>query len=277
MKKITFQYEMQIDFSTVATNHSFTLKCIPHSDQRQEILKLQIEVLPKLQYETGTDSFGNQYIFGNYADAHSKFCVKMEGIAVTGLQDYVTGEEDFLEIYRKQDSYTEPGKAICNAFQQFYEKKETDKETATQMMHRLYENFTYQSGATTVQTTAEEAMEQGMGVCQDYSHILISMCRMASIPARYVVGMLEGEGASHAWVEVYSDGAWYALDPTNNLVVTDEHVTISHGRNYKDCIMNKGVFCGGGSQTQTVQVKLTGSPIDTMPAVIDTAAIDRKG
>lgn len=277
MKKITFQYEMQLDFSSVATNHSFTLKCIPHSDQRQEILELQIEILPRLQCERGTDSFGNRYIFGNYAEAHSKFYVRMTGIAVTGIQDCVTGEEDLLVLYRKNDAYTEPGKAICNAFQQFYEKRETDRETAIYMMHRLYEKFTYQSGATTVQTTAEEAMQQGRGVCQDYSHILLSLCRMAHIPARYVVGMLEGEGASHAWVEVYSDGAWYALDPTNNLVVTDEHVTISHGRNYRDCIINKGVFCGGGSQVQTVQVKLTGSPMDTMPAVLEMAAIHRKG
>lgn len=273
MKKITFQYEMQIDFSSVATNHSFTLKCIPHSDQRQEILDLKLEVLPNLQYENGTDSFGNCYIFGNYADVHSKFCVKMTGIAVTGIQDYVTGEEDLLAIYKKQDTYTEPGTAICKAFHRFYEKKETDRETAIHMMHRLYENFTYQSGVTNVQTTAEEAMQQGMGVCQDYSHILLSLCRMAHIPARYVVGMLEGEGASHAWVEVYSNGAWYALDPTNNLVVTDEHVTISHGRNYRDCIMNKGVFCGGGSQVQTVQVKLTGPPIDSMQAVLDKCGL----
>lgn len=272
MKKITFQYEMQIDFSKVATNHSFTLKCIPHSDQRQEILELQIGVMPQLQYETGVDSFGNQYLFGNYSDAHSKFCVKMTGTAVTGLQEYVTGEEELLALYRKQDAYTEPGEALRQAFREFYEKKETDRWTAIHMMHRLYENFIYQPGVTNVQTTAEEAMGQGRGVCQDYSHILISLCRMADIPARYIVGMLEGEGASHAWVEVYSEGAWYALDPTNNLVVTDEHVTISHGRSYRDCVMNKGVFCGGGSQLQTVQVKLIGSPIDTVSAVLDAAS-----
>ena len=97
-------------------------------------------------------------------------------------------------------------------------------------------------------------MELGCGVCQDYSHILISLCHLAGIPARYVVGMLTGEGASHAWVEIYQDEKWYALDPTNNLIVDDEHIKISHGRDYRDCLINQGVFTGCAKQTQEIQV-----------------------
>lgn len=92
------------------------------------------------------------------------------------------------------------------------------------------------------------------GVCQDYSHILLSLCRMERIPARYVVGMLVGEGLSHAWVEVYESGRWIALDPTNNLVVDDEHIRISVGRDYGDCTMNQGIFVGQTTQTQEVKV-----------------------
>lgn len=65
MKKFQFRYEMQIEFSNVAQKHSFTLKCFPHSDERQEITDLQIELLPKVSYEQGVDSFGNVYIYGN--------------------------------------------------------------------------------------------------------------------------------------------------------------------------------------------------------------------
>ena len=257
MKKFQFQYEMQIDFSNVAQKHSFTLKCFPHSDERQEITDLQIELLPKVSYEQGVDSFGNAYIFGSYEGLHSKFRVVVTGTALLGKQDCVHGEESLLGLYRQQDPYTMPGCCIEEAFAKFYEKKTAELETAIHLMHQVYQSFQYSPGSTGIQTTAEQAMALGKGVCQDYSHVLLSMCRKAGFPARYVVGMLEGEGASHAWVEVYCDGAWYGLDPTNDLVVTDGHVTVSHGRNYKDCRINKGIFCGGGDQLQTVRVNLS--------------------
>lgn len=100
-------------------------------------------------------------------------------------------------------------------------------------------------------------LTQCEGVCpvkNIYSHILIAFCHLAQIPARYVVGMLEGEGASHAWVEIYDGGFWYALDPTNNLIVSDSHIKISHGRDYKDCLINQGVFTGNTEQRQEISV-----------------------
>lgn len=110
---------------------------------------------------------------------------------------------------------------------------------------------------TAIQTTAEEAMALGMGVCQDYSHILLSLCRMEHIPSRYVVGMLIGEGLSHAWVEICDNGHWIALDPTNNLIVDDQHIKISSGRDYQDCIINQGLFVGQTTQVQTIHVSVT--------------------
>lgn len=257
MKTYRFLYHMQLDFSGVATNHCFTLKCIPHSDERQDIFDLKVKVLPVQEYEEGVDSFGNIYLFGRNNIPHSKFSVSVTGDAVTGKQEFVHGEEEHqLGKYRSFSAYTKPGIQLTSYFEKHYKKMERQLDTAIAFMHQLYADFSYQPGVTNVKTTAEEAIALGKGVCQDYSHILIGLCQMAEIPARYVVGMLEGEGASHAWVEVYSDGYWYGLDPTNDLLVTDGHVKISHGRNYRDCMMNRGVFCGGGMQTQTVQVVL---------------------
>ena len=65
---------------------------------------------------------------------------------------------------------------------------------------------------------------------------------------------MEGEGASHAWVEIYENGCWYAVDPTNNLIVDDAHIKISHGRDYKDCLINQGVFTGSAGQNQEIHV-----------------------
>ena len=71
---------------------------------------------------------------------------------------------------------------------------------AVRVMHSLHRYFVYQKAATDVSTSAEEAMEKGAGVCQDYAHIFLSLLRLRGIPARYVTGMLRGEGESHAWV-----------------------------------------------------------------------------
>ena len=93
-------------------------------------------------------------------------------------------------------------------------------------------------------------------MCQDYAHIMISMCRMAGIPCRYVVGMLIGEGLSHAWVEIEDNGMWYGIDPTNGIKVSENHIKISHGRDYGDCLINQGVFTGTAKQIQTVSVSV---------------------
>ena len=106
-------------------------------------------------------------------------------------------------------------------------------------------------------TTAEQAWQIGAGVCQDYAHILIALCQMEGIPARYVTGMLIGEGASHAWVEVFAGDRWYPLDPTNDCTVTDSHIKIGTGRDAGDCLINRGIMHGGGTQTQEIRVSVT--------------------
>ena len=132
-----------------------------------------------------------------------------------------------------------------------------DLQKSTVLMHRLYQDFKYEKNKTTMSTTAEQAWQIGAGVCQDYAHILIALCQMAGIPARYVTGMLIGEGASHAWVEALAGARWYPLDPTNNCTVTDSHIKIGTGRDAGDCLINRGIMHGGGTQTQEIRVTVT--------------------
>ncbi len=140
-------------------------------------------------------------------------------------------------------------------------KYSTQLELATynlcvDLMHHLHEDFRYQSGCTSMDTTAEEAWAFGCGVCQDYAHIYIALLHMRGIPARYVTGMIPGEGASHAWVEVCCDGNWYGFDPTNDTVVSNSHIRIGTGRDASDCLINRGIMRGGGQQTQEVRVRV---------------------
>lgn len=111
-------------------------------------------------------------------------------------------------------------------------------------MDEVFKTFVYTPASTTIRTTAEEALAQHKGVCQDYAHVMLSVCRHVGLTARYIAGLLNGEGATHAWVEVYHNERWIGLDPTHNRMVDDNYITIAHGRDYRDCMLDIGIFSG---------------------------------
>jgi transglutaminase-like putative cysteine protease len=113
----------------------------------------------------------------------------------------------------------------------------------------VYESMQYKSGVTNVATTASEALKLGQGLCQDYSHIMLAVCRLAGLPARYVSGHLLGEGGSHAWLEVLLPSPVQtgkleavAFDPTNHCRAGLRHITVAVGRDYYDVSPTSGYF-----------------------------------
>ncbi len=116
--------------------------------------------------------------------------------------------------------------------------------------------MTYTPGVTNIYTDAINAFALKKGVCQDYTHIMLSMLKYRGIPSRYVAGMMVGEGATHAWVEVFYKGFWVGVDPTNDRIVNEDYFKLAHGRDYNDCIIDKGVFTGNCNQKQKVRVRV---------------------
>jgi transglutaminase-like putative cysteine protease len=113
----------------------------------------------------------------------------------------------------------------------------------------------YGYGTTSVRTTASEAVRGGRGVCQDFAHVMIALCRAVGLPARYVSGHMVGEGGSHAWVEVlladeYGPSA-IAFDPTHNRRATQRYLTVAVGRDYADVAPTSGTFEGACSSMLT--------------------------
>lgn len=112
----------------------------------------------------------------------------------------------------------------------------------------------YSPGSTQIDTTAIEVFQQRKGVCQDYAHILIAMCRACGIPARYVNGFMQGVGVTHAWVEVLVNGEWRGIDPTNNRLIEYGYIKLAHGRDAMDCRVNRGVFTGNATEQTEIRV-----------------------
>jgi transglutaminase-like putative cysteine protease len=137
---------------------------------------------------------------------------------------------------------------------------------SVELMAAIHAEFRYAPGSTTAATPLAGAFAARGGVCQDFAHIAIGAVRAMGLAARYVSGYLltrppegrpklVGADASHAWLAVWVPGSgWIDLDPTNDLVVDQEHVTLAWGRDYADVSPVAGVIFGGGSHEVEVAV-----------------------
>lgn len=134
-------------------------------------------------------------------------------------------------------------------------------ECLTELNHRIYTDFSYRPGWTTVSTPLAEVIESRRGVCQDFAHLAIACVRSMGLAGRYVSGYIEnlpaegqpkmvGADASHAWASVRdAEGMWIDLDPTNDLVEPVSHITVAWGRDYSDVVPLKGVVTSTGGPT----------------------------
>ncbi len=139
-------------------------------------------------------------------------------------------------------------------------------DAALDLNHRIFEEFTFDSQATTITTAPEEVLTLKRGVCQDFAHLAIACCRAMGVPARYVSGYLEtqpprgqprlvGADASHAWLSVYGGGGdWVDIDPTNDILAGIGHIALAIGRDYRDVSPLRGIIIGGGEHDMDVGV-----------------------
>src|SRR5258706_9264352 len=144
-------------------------------------------------------------------------------------------------------------------------------ESASDLARRIHRDFKFDRTATSVSTPLSQVLKDRRGVCQDFAHLMIGCLRSVGLAARYVSGYiltspppgrprLVGADASHAWASLYCGErtGWVDIDPTNNCIVDDAHVTLGWGRDFADVTPMRGVILGGG--TQELAVRVTVSP-----------------
>ncbi len=261
MKKLTIDYTTRLEFSGPVVDHHFLLRCLPQETSKQQIHSLTLDIEPAhAWFNRESDSFYNEILVGHLLEPHDSFAWSVRAIAFVDQTRH--RPMPYKPLYRYPSAFTVPGPAIDALVADIRKGLQgnthvrTPLETATYAMNVLFERFSYVPGVTGVRTTAEQALAGGQGVCQDFAHILIACCRSLGVMARYVAGLLIGEGATHAWCEIYQGGTWWEIDPTHNRAVTDDYVRISNGRDYGDCMLDVGVFRGNVTQHQTVLAKV---------------------
>lgn len=206
-----------------------------------------MEIAPDCHWQQCCDGQGNLIQWGSCEAVHNRFRVVSVG-RVEQFAPYLIHETP-APYYRTQTRLTS-----CTAEMVEWAQRCQD---AAEVMHAVHQHITYQPCCTTTATTAAEVWSDGRGVCQDYAHLMLAVCRALGMAARYVNGLIEGEGQTHAWVEVSDGEVWLPYDPTHDVQPTWGYIKIAHGRDADDCPTNRGRIYSWTRETMTVEAKVT--------------------
>ena len=245
----SFRYE----YSAPIRNLSHRLVVIPperFGDQRRLRHRVSAGV-DGVRFENRHDRFGN-VIIEAFASRVSSAIEFLAEVSVERNSD----EPNRLPAGWQSDAYlleptplTAADMRIRRVAADLAESAEWGLPLADKINDWVYQSMTYKGGVTGVQTTAAEALAQGFGVCQDYAHIMLAICRSAGLPSRYVSGHLVGQGGTHAWVEVVlpvedgsGDAIAWTFDPTHASRGGLEYVTIAVGADYSDVAPTSGTY-----------------------------------
>ncbi|MDR1814952.1 MAG: transglutaminase family protein [Tannerella sp.] len=262
MKRLKYFFKTRVSFSSEVSNHSFQLRCMPQENDCQTFTFEKCRVRPYCLLSRSEDCFGNIIHSGIITEPHDLF--EYESLGEVILTDRYLLNEPLNRIYFYPSELTSIDGWLLELLHQTLPSanKISIEEKVSTLSEKVHLSLLYSPSYTNINTTAAEALALGRGVCQDYSHILIALCRASGIAARYVAGFYEGENYTHAWVEYYDDnnskGVWRAIDPTNNRRIESGYIKVSHGRDYNDCSIERGIFTGIVQQQMTVELEVTG-------------------
>lgn len=253
-RRLDFFYDTLLEFQTPVTDHEFVLSCVPPSFPGQEIDVTDFTVEPGAKLSRQLDPFGNLLFYGCVPTPHTSFHYQVKGRAV--IDHSKSDGEGLMPFYKYQSKYTKPSSEML-AFLRGLVLPSGTIERAWALAEAIYDYLTYLPGSTGTATKAEEAFSMKRGVCQDYAHIFLSLAREAGLTARYVSGLPEGSGETHAWCEVYADGKWVGIDPTRLKMADEGYIRIGVGRDFGDCPMERGVFHGVTDQDVKVYMQVS--------------------
>jgi transglutaminase-like putative cysteine protease len=275
------------------------VRLTPRDVPLQHVLAHRIEVQPEpTRMEEFLDGFGNPVLALHFEADHAFLLLRAESWVELQLRDEIDAlETPAWECVREALAYQAGHRfaqdtLLATAFKFESTHVRVKREFADYthevfgpgrpmldgviaLMDRIHEEFTFDPEATDVSTPVTEVFVKKRGVCQDFSHFMLSCLRSIGLAARYVSGYLltrpppgksrlVGADATHAWVSVFCPGlGWIDFDPTNNLQPALEHVTLGWGRDFADVSPMRGVILGGGDHEPEIAVTVV--PEDEFP------------
>ena len=284
--KTTYSYD-----NPVSVSHHL-VRQTPRDLPRQHFAERELLSDPKPALLTSReDYFGNIVAFMTVEGPHSRLTVTSRSVvelfpcawpapvstpAWESIRDLCRGTGQDTALEACEFAFPSPlvprGAQFSEYGQQSFPSGRPVLEAAANLMERIHHDFKFDPRATTVATPLDQVLRQRRGVCQDFAHLQIACLRSLGLPARYVSGYLEtlpppdrpklqGADASHAWLQVWcGEVGWVDLDPTNNLLPSDRHITLAWGRDFDDVSPLRGVLTGSGRHQLQVAVDVVPLP-----------------
>jgi transglutaminase-like putative cysteine protease len=256
---------------------------LPRTTPLQTCHLSELKVMPlPVSVNQWSDLFGNRQASFSIQKPHTELVVtatsEVEVISAGSLLDgafpisweeasrYLKTADDpdciDARMYTLESDFIEFSKAVRDYSNKSFTSGRPLLEAVEDLMHRIYQDFDYVPGFSTIATPLSEVLRHRKGVCQDFAHLAIACLRMQGLAARYVSGYLEtippagkprlvGADASHAWFSVLvPHQGWIDFDPTNAQIPAEQHITAAWGRDYADVAPLKGVIFGGGDKNK---------------------------
>jgi transglutaminase-like putative cysteine protease len=259
------------------------LRAAPCSDERQILLSYRLSIAPASRVVSYTDYFGTRVDLFGVARPHrelevlAEIRVAMHGESIAALPEACGSRlmRAFVEAHHEYlvpSAHTDFAESVRREAREVIAGLPDDASAVgAALSSHVGRTLRYVPGSTHVGIDVNELQRTRRGVCQDFAHYLIALCRSVGVPARYVSGYLfaprsDSSAApapdevivqTHAWVEIALPGAgWWALDPTNRLTVGARHVKIGHGRDYDDVLPLRGLYHGPFQHELEVEVRM---------------------
>jgi transglutaminase-like putative cysteine protease len=266
---------------TVPASYSLQyLRLWPRADAGQHVLHWSIEA-PGRRWSQ-VDAFGNMVTVTSLLERHDEIRAVARGqVETQGRRGLLRAHDTAVPplafaLATRLTAEAPSVQALAAAvFGKRHGPEAASREALEGLMQAVTDRVAYVQGSTDVHATAQEALEQGKGVCQDMAHVFLACCRARGIPARYVSGYVITDAqhaASHAWVEGWlprsrgGAGAWIGLDVTHNRLAGPELCRLAVGRDYADASPVRGMHLGGGGEELQVRVAVVGAESESADA-----------
>lgn len=249
------------------------LRLSPRNTPSQFCIATEVKIFPEpdSMYEY-KDFFGNKVIYFTIEKEHAQLSVKVHSeiekrAAAVPAENRLEAED--IGQYVFETPMTAGNEEIAAYARVSFQPGRPVLEAAAHLMQRIYTDFKFTPGFTTVATPLTIVMRERKGVCQDFTHLAIACIRSLGLPARYVSGYIEtlpppgvekltGIDASHAWFSVFIPQlGWVDFDPTNNVQPGEQHITIGWGRDYADIAPMRGILLSSGTHGLAVSVDVS--------------------
>jgi len=286
--KLTVTHRTTFRYSAPVRESVNTVHLEPRDFRTQRTLRSLIRVIPPTRMVRFSDLFQNVAHHFELPKPHDRLVIesriRVENFALSMPDEarsitypdairHWNSEEAWT--YLQESRHVSKHPDIWRAAIDLIHDRPCIHDQALAIMDWIHNAFEYAPGATRVDTHLEEAFAMRRGVCQDYAHVMLGMCRAIGLPARYVSGYiyngprdhLIGDQASHAWAEVFLPHVgWVGYDPTNNTIADQRFVKIAVGRDYQDVAPIQGSYIGNAHARLEVLVRVDSMDSPTTPA-----------